>query len=199
MSGDYRRGPVTVVDTTTGLATVTVDGTDITAQALGKLPAVGDQVWVEQRGPKRQDWVITDVHAAPSPSYFEQWDYNGNNVASGGVGAAQVPATLMFLTGHYPSAWSGATWTAPVAGPYLWTAVGHPLGGATFRAFTRIQTGAGVVLFGADFPTPAAAWVTVSGCEWFPLGQTMQVVLFQNTGAGQVQDAVARVAVKLLP
>jgi hypothetical protein len=194
----YRRGAVTVVDTATGLCTVTVDGTDIIAQSLGQLPAVGNQVWIEQRGTRNQDWVITDVHAAPAPAYFEQWDYNGNNVASG-ADAAQVPANLMFLTGHYPSAWSGTTWTAPVAGPYLWTAVGHPLGGATFRAYVRIQTGGGAILFAIDQATPAVVWSTASGCEWFNVGQTMQVHFFQNTGAGQVQDGVARVAVKLLP
>ena len=65
MSG-YRLGTVTARDPATGLCTVTVDGTDVAAKALGQLPAVGAIVWVEKRGTHEQDWVISDVQAAPT-------------------------------------------------------------------------------------------------------------------------------------
>jgi hypothetical protein len=93
---DYRRGAVTVADSATGLVTVTVDGTDIIAQALGILPAAGQNVWIEQRGQARQDWVVTDVHAAPPvppPAGTLVATSTGNNsIASTGAGAEQVAA-----------------------------------------------------------------------------------------------------------
>ena len=194
---DHRIGTITSVDQVTALCGVTVDGTSIIALALGRLSVVGATVIVEQRGTHKQDWVINGTQP-PSP-YFEQWDYNGFSVPNN-AGTNVTPQNSMFLIGPYASAWSGATWTAPEAAPYIWTVVGHPLGSATNRAYVRVKTGGGVVLFETDQGAlPASLWCTATGCEWFPLGQTMQVEMFQNSGGAQVQDAVARVSIMKLP
>jgi hypothetical protein len=196
MSG-HRLGVVATVDTATALCDVTVDGTTVTALALHGLPVVGTTVFLEQRGTRKQDWVITGTQ--PPVFYFEQWNYDTLSVPNNTAAFIATPQNSMFLRSAYGSAWSGSTWTAPVEGVYTWTVVGHPLGTAGTRGLVGIQTGAGTVLARTDTATQAASWQTLNYTMWFPLAQTIQINLFQNSGGAQVQDTVARVAVMKLP
>lgn len=61
----HRLGTVTAVNTGTGVATVDLGGgLTVTALALtADLPAVGWVVWLEHRGGRRADWVVTDVQS----------------------------------------------------------------------------------------------------------------------------------------
>jgi len=102
MSGDYRLGTVAASpapDPTTGLCTVTVDGTAIVALALGNLPAAGATVWVEQRGPKKQDWVITDLHTTtPTVTHTHGHLIQSTNVGDVTSGTAVDIYTVPTLT-----------------------------------------------------------------------------------------------------
>jgi hypothetical protein len=60
----YQQGDVLSFNATTWNAVVNVGGTSVTARVLcGEVLRVGWVVWVEKRGPRETDWVVTDVHS----------------------------------------------------------------------------------------------------------------------------------------
>jgi hypothetical protein len=63
---NHRQGVIQTVDYATGLATVTVGGTTLSAKVIGEMPAVLASVWVEQRGDSRSDWVVIGTNGPPT-------------------------------------------------------------------------------------------------------------------------------------
>jgi len=102
---DFRLGVVSgspAPDPATGLCTVTVDGTDVIALALGELPEAGWSVWVEQRGAKRADWVITDIQTPTAiRRTYSRYIFarTGLGIASGATVHVGTPPTTPWSTG----------------------------------------------------------------------------------------------------
>lgn len=146
MSGDYRRGIVAASpapDPATGLVTVTVDGTDVVAAALGELPEAGWDVWVEQRGPKAQDWVVTDIQVPSSiRRTFSRyvWARSASGIAAGAFTDVGTPPTTPWSTGSVASNHSILTATAD-----CFISVVCNWSGQFGTVLTVVTTGVGVV------------------------------------------------------
>lgn len=100
----HRLGVVSAIDKTTGLSTVTVDGTDIIAATLGQMPVVGWSVWVEKRGLHGQDWVVTGIASPVASGYqtlFSRYTFGRTSlgITSGSTVQIGTPPTTPWSTG----------------------------------------------------------------------------------------------------
>jgi hypothetical protein len=100
---NHRQGVIQTVDYATGLCTVTVGGTTLSAQVIGEMPVVGATVWVEQRGDNRSDWVVLGTQAisgrAGIPMARYAWGRVANGIAASAFIDVGTPPTTPWSTG----------------------------------------------------------------------------------------------------
>jgi hypothetical protein len=154
------RGVVASVDYTTGLCTVTVAGVTISAQAVGQLPIVGAEAYLEKRGEHRTDWVITDVQNPGDRAGIPCSRYTFARTASGIAGTAftdvGTPPSTTWSTGSVSTTHSLLTitkqchldlwlqWTNQFSISQTWTMAGNTFGGVHFA-----ESQAGGAYFGS--------------------------------------------------
>jgi len=105
-----------------------------------------------------------------------------------------TPGTSQAIHSDYGTAWVGNTWTCPVDGDYNFTMPLQGLPAASPRVYGRIVINGNIVLssdgaIGGQGPT-------VSGTLALTAGDTMQVHVFQNSGAAVALGAQARIHIR---
>lgn len=133
---------------------------------------------------------------APGLYYSEQLSLApaaGTNVPNN-ADTIITPTTSQALHSDYGTAWSGNTWTCPVEGDYNFTMPLQGLPAASPRVYGRIVVNGNIVLsidgaIGGQGPT-------VSGTLAMTAGDTMQVHVFQNSGAAVALGAQARIHIR---